>query len=76
MEETFKKMALKKNIKKNKEVENLKKQDKVLATLPSLKKEKEVFKKGEGLLSRLLRRKSVKPGTLDKVKRRAGSKKR
>ncbi|MBW2997447.1 hypothetical protein KY349_03870 [Candidatus Woesearchaeota archaeon] len=53
-------------IKKKKQVEKLKKQDKALAKLPSLEKEKKSFKKGESLLERLLVKKkmrAVKPKT-------------
>ena len=47
-------------IKKKKAVEKLKNQDRQLAKLPSLDKEKKVFSKGESVLSRLIRRKKVK----------------
>ncbi|MBU2561595.1 MAG: hypothetical protein KKD17_04810 [Nanoarchaeota archaeon] len=44
-----------KPVKKPKQVEKLKKQDKELAKLPSLKEEDERFKKGESFLRRLIR---------------------
>lgn len=47
-------------IKEKKAVEKLKKQDKQLAKLPSLDKEKKIFSKGESFLSRLIKRKKVK----------------
>ena len=53
-------------IKKKKQVEKLKKQDKELERLPSIAKENKRMKKGESLLERLLVKKrvrAVKPKT-------------
>lgn len=46
-------------IRKKKEVEKLKKQDKELAKLPSLAKEKKRFKKGESVLERWSKKQAI-----------------